>query len=244
MNCRDFSSWLDTWLDAHSPAGVESSKELEAPEPQAHIALCPMCREQYTAAQRLMEGLKLLPRVAAPEGFSERMVHRALVDREERRLSLQRRLRFTFALAASILIMVIAGYLWLPGPRKGNDGPVVKQEPPKIEPAKDDAKPKDEKPETAPALAQRVDEATGRVAAFTGKLTDKTLAHAKHLLAAAPSFEFPTGAGPAEPIDPAASLRQAGAELTEGLQPVTRSARRAMDSFLREISTFEVGGAH
>ncbi|MFO0965261.1 MAG: hypothetical protein U0793_06705 [Gemmataceae bacterium] len=226
MKCHECEAWIERWLDATGAA--RPSEPADLPD---HLAECRSCREQYAAAQRLIEGVKALPRVAAPRDFTERIVQRVLADRVERRRRLTWRLSFTAALAASIVLMLIGGYFFAPGP-KAPDVAVVSPTP-KPEPA----------PEAPPVLAKRVDEAKEKVAALTGKLTEKTVEHAKQLFAAAPTIEFnPMGEGvlPSEPIDAAASLRRAGAELTASMAPVTRSARRAMDFFRREISTFEV----
>lgn len=249
MNCRDVAPWLQSWLDA-----PRAGAPLENREVQDHLAGCQSCREQFGAAQRLMEGLRRLPRPVPPAGLSERIVARSLADRAARRRMWQRRLRFTYALAASILVMVIAGYFWEPSPPKNPaEGPITKIEPPQQELPKQDGPqekpvpPRVKAPEPPPALAKAGEEAKDKVAALTGKLFGKAREHTKHLIAAAPVLEFPPMGPmsadflPTEPIDPTASLVQAGQEITGSLEPVTRSARRAMDSLFREISTFDVG---
>lgn len=235
MNCREVATWLDALLDTQDGSTRDNRGVPAGPELHEHLAACQGCREQHAAAMQLIEGLRLLPRVAPPAGFAQRMVQRALEDRVERRLTLRRRLRYTMALAASILLMVILGFIWVPRNERPNDGQHVKHEPPVVTPKEED------KPEAPPVLGKAVDEAKIKVASLTGRLTDKTAEYAKHLLAAAPRVDFPPNRVGAEAIDPAVSLRQAGKELGEGLEPVTRGARRAMDSFFREISTFDIG---
>ena len=221
MKCHDCEAWIDCWLDARAsrpcePAGLHD-----------HLGECRACRERYQAAQRLLDGVKALPRVTPTPGLTERIVQAALADRVLRRRRLTWRLSFTAALAASIVIMLIGGYFWSPGPKK--DDPVAVKGP------------SDPPAPAAPVLAEKVDEAKGKVAAPPASYRVDHGAR-RHLLAAAPVLEFRPGEGvlPQEPIDATAPLRQAGAELMAGLQPVTRSARRAMDFLLREISTFEV----
>ena len=67
----------------------------------------------------------------------------------------------------------------------------------------------------------------------------KTREHAQVLLAAAnPLEQLPAGTLP--DLDPAAeSLLQAGKDVTESVQTVTHSARRAFDYFAREIPMWE-----
>lgn len=245
MNCREFAPWLQTWLDNHAAGRSFPPARNDPPALQEHLSQCQACREQYASAQRLTEGLKLFARPAPPPGLTDRILARTLTDRAARRRGWQRRLYFTYALAASILVMVIGGYFGEPGPKKsGDEVSTVQKDPPKTDP-KPVEKPPEKTPEPAPVLAKTGDEVKSKVAALTGKLFDKAREDAKHLFAAAPAFEFPpmeAGVLPPEPIDPTASLRTAGQEISAGLQPVTRSARRAMDSFLRELSTFDVGG--
>lgn len=237
MSCLEFLSWLQDWLDAPRLAPDEAGPV--APQAQEHLAHCQTCREQYAAARGLMQGVKGLPRVASPAEFTQRVVRRALADRAERRRFFVRRLKFTAVLAASILLMVIAGYIWVPGPRKDREPIALPSK--STEPVKT---PRDEPTQAAPApLAKVVDEAKEKVAALTGRLTETTLTHAKHLFAATPGLEInpmSVDALPAEPLDAAGPLREAGAEITADLRPVTRSARRAVDFLFRELSTFEV----
>jgi len=244
MKCLDIKIWLQNWLDGQAP-GADGQRTVE-PAAQAHFRQCKACREQFAAAQRMVEGMKLFSRPTSPaRDLSRSIVAKALQDRVERRLKFQRRLRLTVALAASILIMVIAGYIFEPGPKKDNgNGVVAKQEAPATDPRKQEAPPEKSKEDSTPALAKALDEAKGTMAALTGKLTDQTRESAKRLITAAtPTLELPpmgTGILPEESIDATASVLKAGQEISDGIQPVTRSARRAMDFFLREMSTFEV----
>lgn len=239
MRCLDVKNRLQEWLDERAPASALD------PSAQAHLGQCNACREQFAAAQRLVEGVKLFPRPAASSVSSRSIVARVLQDRAHRQLRFQRRLKIIVALAASILIMVISGYILVPGPKKVREpgpfaAPIIPGRPtPKVDP--------DLKDETPPAFAKTVDEAKGKVAALTEKWTDRTMGHARHLLAATPALELPPMSGvllPEESLDATASLKKAGHEISEGFQPVTRSARRALNLFVRELATLDVTGAN
>lgn len=246
MKCLEIKIWLQDWLDAQTP-GPEGQRTIE-PAAQAHLRQCKTCREQFAAAQRLLEGVKLFSRPMPARDVSRSIVAKALKDRVSRRLKFQRRLRLTIALAASILIMVIAGYIFEPKPARENEnGPVAKQDTPLPETRMQEPPKAEQKKDAAPALAKTLDEATDTMAALTGKLTDQTRESAKRLFAAAtPTLELPpmgSGILPDESIDATASVLKAGQEISEGIQPVTRTARRAMDFFMREMSTFELAKA-
>ena len=95
---------------------------------------------------------------------------------------------------------------------------------------KDPAKPQQQKKEEGPPS----------FAAISSRLADKTLDQAKVLWTAANPVEgmpMPVGELPGVPeLNPAGEpLRQAKQEMSEGLEAVSRSARRAIDYFAREL---------
>ncbi len=92
---------------------------------------------------------------------------------------------------------------------------------------------KDTPPETVKDPPAK-EEPPPTIAALSGRLADKTLDEAKVLWTAANPVEgMPMGELPAvpEPAAAAEPLRQARQEVSEGLQAVSRSARRALDYF-------------
>src|SRR5438067_1810697 len=98
MNCHDVSAWLDKWLDAAAKDGTASrtpgacaARLADEAGLHDHLVECRACREQYAAAQRLMEGVKALPRVSVPAGLADRIVSKALADRANRRRRFARR---------------------------------------------------------------------------------------------------------------------------------------------------------
>src|SRR4051794_33159873 len=154
MKCPDCNAWLQTWLDSRQ-AGLEQAP----PEVQEHLRECRPCREQLGLAQLLVQGVKKLPVATPPAGLSRRIVDQALSDRADARRRLLRRFRFTMALAASILIMVVVGYVIVPKPHpdQGKGGPIAKEMP---------------KVKEAPVV--KVEDARGKVAALTEKVAGKT----------------------------------------------------------------------
>src|SRR5262249_3965595 len=76
MNCPECQDLLQYRLDGrapHDPVPVEP-----------HLAGCADCREWYSAAGRLEDGLRLLTPPAPPSGLTDRVVALALADRRRR----------------------------------------------------------------------------------------------------------------------------------------------------------------
>ena len=216
MNCPECQDVLQRRLDGEP---VPRSAALDA-----HLAECAECRERHAAARRLLDGLRRLPAAGAPADLTRRILAGVERDRAERRRRARRGLAVTLALAASILLMAAAGYVWLPRPA-ANDGPVASI-----------PKPPDER--KAPAPREPLPDGTRTaIASLTGKLADRTLDQARVLLTAVPVDELPA----VPELDPAAqTLRQTGQDVSGGLQTVTRSARRALDYFAREMPMLDL----
>jgi hypothetical protein len=230
MNCHECQDLLQRRLDGEALPGT--------PELDQHLASCPLCRHRFAVSQRLLGGLKRLPRPVLPPDFSQRMVGQILDDRRKRRLRMRRRLWATAALAASLLLMALAGYFGLPDPTPApRPGPIAERQ----------VEPEPPVPEPVPSLRRSAEEAGTAVAALTGRLADTTLEQARLLLTATAPMDVPDLALPDlalgpwdEPLEPAAeSLRQAGQGVSEGLQTVTDSTRRAVDFFMRELTVLE-----
>jgi hypothetical protein len=243
MNCPESLDLLQRRLDGEIIADLA---ELEQ-----HLVGCAECRAKHAAAARLLEGLKALSpalpsrelderittmrRLVPPSGLAERITARVLADRVDR----QRRLRFrwwaTVGLAACILIMASAAYFGLPFPRENppsnGPGPVVKD------------KPLPEVVANGPSLQQSVAEARRAVASLTDRLTAETKEKARRLLAAAPPMgltevvALPSVRELDGPLDPAAdALMHTGQGISDGLEPVARSARQAVGYFSRQFA--------
>jgi hypothetical protein len=239
MNCLESQEILQRRLDGEPFVAY--------PALDQHLAQCSPCRERHTAARRLLESLRAAPRPELPESFTDRVVDAVLRDRLRRRTRLRRSLYVTAALAASILVMLLFAYWNRPGPgeRRLDPGPVVQdkngshKEVPPIPRAQDHKKgPGGQDPQKKHTPAS--------LAALTGRLADRTLDQAKVLWTAANPVEgVPVGELPKvpefDPQGPAAQpIRQAQQEVSESLQAVTRSARRAFDYFSREMPMLDV----
>src|SRR5262245_4991614 len=109
MNCVESQQLLQRGLDGDGTA-------LAGEDLAAHLALCPDCRELHRAAQRLLDGLPLLPPPRPPADLAERIGRQVLLERS-RRMRWRRRLT-TAALAASLLLLASALYFAVqPGSR-------------------------------------------------------------------------------------------------------------------------------
>ena len=238
MNCLDCQAVLQQRLD-----GLPT---LRTPEFDQHLIQCAACRELHGAARLLDEGLRALPRPAAPDGMTARIVQAALADRDLRRRRVRLRLMMTAALAACILLLMFTGYL-LPTKdgKPDNKNAVAHHNAPRVTPGPAPDKPAPEKPapdKPAPVLAERADHARQAVARLTERVAGSTREQAETLLALAKPLEVPATL-PAwdEPLDPAAqSLREATQTVAEGIEPMTRTARGAWNLFVKELPTFDV----
>ena len=214
MNCSDCLDLLQARLDGAAPLAIAEVEE--------HLATCPACRAQDAAARRLEAGLRLLTPPAPPAGLTERVVAGVLAERR-RRLRLARWGRAAVAAAAAVLVVVLVSENRprLPLPSAPDEPIAAVPTPPEV-------------PETV-SLRDSVAEAGSAVASLTRRTADETVGQGRLLLPvvarAAPEDLVPVP--PMEP--PVGPLREAGQGLSSGLEPVTSSARRAFDLFLREV---------
>jgi predicted anti-sigma-YlaC factor YlaD len=224
MNCLEFNDRLQKMLDGASvPRDAVTA---------AHLGQCPACRELDAAARLLTQGLQSLPRLQPSALLTQSIVSAVFDDRRQRVRRVRQRVALTFALAASIVILMIVGWL--------NQGPqpsakkMAQLPPPPQEPE-------------APKLIQRADDARVAVTAWTERVAGQTKEQAKLLLAVANTFDLPPMANLPElsdlqePLDPAAkSLRQATQTVANGMEPITNSARRAFTFFVKELPVFDI----
>jgi hypothetical protein len=228
MNCHEFEALLQREMDG---AGIPMSAAADQ-----HLSVCADCRAQHQAAGLLLGWARTHKTPPAPADLSQRIASRVLHDRVERRRRFRVHVRITIAMAASLLLVFLGANFWLPAQRDGTAltlGPIHDFELPALA-------------EQAPMpLAQTMDQASRSLASLTGKLAEKTRTHAWHMLAAAVPGELAASSGSVpEPMDPATSLLQMGQNMTEGLQPLTRSAQRAVNKFFRDLSALDVSGAN
>jgi hypothetical protein len=222
MNCPECQNLIQERLDG--------GDFLADAEVDRHLAECRECRQLQEAARRLEEGLRLLPVPFPPPGFADRMVQQVLVQRRRHRT---RRLALTVgSLAAAVLIAVLAVQNWPPAAvLPATTGPVVAEKPPAPPPAP-----------PPPSLSDSFAEVSSAVAALARRTTEQTVDQTRVLWL----DPMPTVARvePAEPAPELAaqSLWEAGQGVSAGLEPVTTSARRAVDLFLRELPPMPAAG--
>jgi ferric-dicitrate binding protein FerR (iron transport regulator) len=213
MNCPECHDWLGRLLDGENLASL--------PALEQHLASCPDCRKQHQAAQALLDGLRGLPRPLANADLTPLIVARVLADRLARREKWRRRVWTTAALAACLMLMTLAGYLWFPNKNKE---PHAKKIPEKEIPA-------------GPSLAESVEKARVAFSSWTERITEKSKEQARLLLSAA-KLESPPMSLPETPLDPE-SLRRTGQGASEGFQTVAQSAQKAVAYFFRELPHLE-----
>lgn len=211
MNCDDAHDLLQQTLDG---------TPVESPEWLAHLRHCDECRALTLAGRRLQDGLRLLVAPIPPADLAARITAR--VRRERRRT--RRRWAAGFALAAAVLIALGLRGTW-PGRTPENDArpsqTVVKNEPAREEKA-------------ASTLRESAAELSAIFSALSNQTADETLGQTRRWVSnvsspALPQVDLTAMEPPTQP------LRQAGEGVSEGLEPVTTSARRAVDLFLREL---------
>lgn len=224
------------------------------PELALHLESCPQCQTLHAAASRLEAGMQLRASLRPPDGLRERIVARVLAARRTR-LRDRRRIAVGLAIAAGLTLVVLGSLLeW--GRGSGQPAAVAmrglsprildrfwRQWPPAGEVAEPTRDPP-ESPDSTMAvsmLREHVTEAGAAVADLTRRTAAETLGQTRLLIPvvmASPSLE-PTVEW-TEPLEsPMRSLREAGLNVTAGLEPVTTSARRAIDLFWREIPPVE-----
>jgi len=197
-----------------------------------HVADCPKCGEMHRAGSRLREGLLHLVVPPPPHHFADRVVRRLLSDRQARR-SRRRRWLVVTALAASLLLAVSAGYYWF-GNRDAH--PTIVE----LAPLADGGNKAPEQRTPTPSPRESVADAGLAVASLSRKAKDETVEQTMLLwpVASTPlSFEGLDLQTPLEP--PSQSLREAGQNVSSGLEPVANSARRAMNLFWRDLPPME-----
>jgi anti-sigma factor RsiW len=210
MNCTECQQRLQDRLDG--AAGTDRS-DLET-----HLAGCPFCRACHAAARRLQEGLRRLPPPRTPAGLTGRIVQRVLAERRARRRR-RRWMAMGVAVAATVALL-----LWR--------GMAPTNLPPSDQGAR--VEPEDK---SGGSLRESVTEASSAVVSLTRRTADETVGQGRVLLpVVSPSIPeeiTPPALKAAEP--PMRSLQVASEGISTGLEPVTSSARRALDLFLRDL---------
>lgn len=220
MNCLECQNRIQERLDG--------GDWLAGADLERHLAECRDCRQLHEAARRLEEGLRLLPAPFPPPGFADRMVQQVLGQRRRRRTW---HLAATVGgLAATVLVTVLAMQYW---PQAGVSPPPAPVHA---------AKPTEPQPGPPPSLSDSFAEVSSAVAALARRTTEETVDQTRVLwLDPMPTVAQVERVEPAPDLA-AQSLWEAGQGVSAGLEPVTTSARRAVDLFLRELPPMPSAG--
>jgi anti-sigma factor RsiW len=216
MNCLECRDLLQQRLDGNFSPACQPALDV-------HLAACPACRELHAAVPCLLEGVRAQTTPLPPSGLAERIGAALLLQARRQRRT--RRLSFAAAMAASILAILTIGYFWsrqVPG--QPNPAPLVRS----AEPGKN---------LRSPSLNQSVEEAGQAVLAMTRRAANETVGQGRTFLPLVLPERPSPGVPEIEPLleQPTKSLRDIQNGMTAGLEPVTSSARRALDLFLREL---------
>jgi hypothetical protein len=219
MNCLECQELLQKRLDGES---------VSAPAFEQHLSECASCRELHTGAVCLLEGLKQMPQVNPPPGFAAALASQIVHERKQRRDKLRRRIVLTLALAASVMLLLVAAFRWIPRP-----GPHEKH--PGHEIAKDNNKSapplKNVPPEKTPEPKRN--EPRNALTQLTDRIADTTRDHAQVVLVGTNLDAVEKLPADLPMIDP--SMREAGQEVSDSVRSVTRTTRKAFDFFAREL---------
>jgi hypothetical protein len=220
MNCLECEALLQKRLDG---APSSNSDALAA-----HLSECAKCRENHSAAQQMQDALAQLPKPRLAPDFAKKLASQVMHDRRHRQDKMRRRVLVTMALAASVLLMLVMAYLWVPRtPTNELKNDFVEEKSKKIEPPK-----KEPEPETKHAKQK---DAPQPFVGLPERMADATRDHAQVFWVGAnlDGIDKLPAVQDLQMLDP--GMREAGEEVTEGVRVVTRNARKAFDFFAREM---------
>jgi hypothetical protein len=221
MECSEFQHELQRRLDGD---GTGDGADIER-----HLAVCSSCRELQALSSRLIQALDGQVAPVPPGGMNDRIVSLVLREASARQQA-RKRWKRRLAVAASLLLAVALGYsLWQSRPRSGSSDPdaLVKTE---------------EKPTPSQARPSlNIQEAGNTLVALVNRTADETVGQGRVLLPRGVSTPDLSSSEAWQPnLEPGTqSLREAQEGVAVGFEPVTSSARRAVNLFLREIPPME-----
>jgi hypothetical protein len=195
---------------------------------EQHLRACAACRAFQTGLARIAEAVRhdALP-TPSPE-FQARLFDAVLADRAHPPVKPtgQTGSSTTWAVVLALAASVLVGlglYLWRPGTPPGPAPDVVEKLPVAPEPVPGN-------------LRESVREAGSALTALTNRTADEVVEQTRKLIPSVPTPALPT-LDPMGPLvePPGRTFAQAGQVVADGIQPVTDSARRAFDLFLREL---------
>jgi hypothetical protein len=219
MNCSICEELIQQRLDG--------SPFAEAAALESHLVDCPRCAARHAALARLSAGLRMLVPQQPPLDLKGRIVAGVLADHQAQR---HRRLVrvAVWAAAASLLLSAAALGAYSLGWLKWNETPqpiVIKPIPPAP-------------PTPTPSVRDSVADAGSALVSVAGRTADETVGQTRLLvpMVTGPSLDELTRPPMLEPTMP---YIEAGQGVTVALEPVTSSARRAVDLFRRDLPHME-----
>jgi hypothetical protein len=213
-------------------------RRLDEPSPEAEAALdqhlhaCPACVCWWEGARRLTEGLARLIPPCPPSGLAARLTRAVLVDRQRTRLRVRLRWAVGSALAASLLLTLALRFL--PAGRvtaTGTNVPPTPEPSVRVEPPAPPVPiPRPEEPSDVGQPVQATRDVFVAMLDRARKETDDQVNLLRPVVA--PSVREEAG----HSADPAGRpLTDAGQGVAHGFEPVSGSARRAVDLFIRDL---------
>lgn len=174
-----------------------------------HAARCEVCEDLAASARMLLAHLEPLSSITVPAGFAERVVPVVVAERKRERDFRRGVVAAVASLAAAVLVMVY-GVPRDPGPAVANREPSV---PVSVKP---------------PPVEHSIREAGLAFANLTKRAATESIAPARNLLEKIQWDEEPAAAPPT-PKDAASPA--------ETVAPITNTARRAIDLFIRDVGS-------
>jgi hypothetical protein len=210
----------------------ESSPEAEAALDR-HRLTCPACVYWSEGARRLTEGLAGLATPRPPVGLTDRLTRAVLVDRQRTRLRIRLRWAVGSALAASLLLTLAMRFL--PTGRvaavstKGSSDPETRVEGNPV--------PQPPQPTPWPEESGDVEKPVQATRDVFAELLDRARRETDDQVIVLRPVVAPTVfEEPNRPADsPGRPLTEVGQGMAHGFEPVSDSARRAVDLFIRDL---------
>jgi hypothetical protein len=210
MTCRAWEDLLQQHLDGQEPSLLWQ-----------HLRDCPHCAAHKADTSRLLAAVELLTPAAPPPHLADRLTSALLAEARGRKSARWRkRAAVLGGLAAAASLLLAFGLWWRSADRKRSpdDSPLV------------------ERREPPPPLRDNVARAGDAVASLTNKTAKDSTKEPAALLSAVKDTAEPLTRVPA-PVEPKLDkpMREAADGVSNGLSPVTDSARRAVGLFFRDL---------
>jgi hypothetical protein len=210
MTCRAWEDLLQKHLDGDNPSLLTQ-----------HLRDCPHCAAHKADTYRLLAAVELVTPAAPPPHLADRLTSALLAEAKGRKTARWRkRAAVLGGLAAAAALLLAFGLWWWPAD-KGPSG---------------DHSPHVERREPPPPLRDNVARAGDAVASLTNKTAKDTTREPTALFSAVKDSAEPLTRVPA-PVEPKLDrpMREAADGVSNGLSPVTDSARRAVGLFFRDL---------